>query len=201
MEQHKLISFESKELSEFDPTGVLKEWLPNAMLSVGNVGGSSQTKYMDKHLNIGERPTLLGKARQCLTEIYSIVAALQANPFDLNNPQVKAAVQRCVGFLEMYKDICHKLEVEIVTDEMIEAGQPEEQLKTMFMQALRSAGANGGLPDEGSLTYANQVGVSVSECILEVEEFLLSNGKIRKSNMKEQNEWLGDMWSKYCGSI
>ena len=197
MDAGDLAIIESKDLSTFDKNGVLQEWLPNALKSIENVGGRSQTSYMDTHMVVNERPTLLGKAKQCLSEIASIKAALIANNMDLNDVHVRAAIKRCVNFLEIYKSICAELGVSELTDEMVEAGQREEHVKTMFLQSLRAACSNGGWVDEGDLLYANNVGVSVSECQLEITEFLMEGDKIRSFSMKEQNDWLESMWAKY----
>lgn len=194
---HELELYESKGLVNLDPKGMLKSWMPKAVASIENIGGRSQTNYMDARMVVGEKRTKLGQARQCLAEIASLRGAILENEFDLTNVHVRGAVKRCVQFLEIYKRICKELGVSEITDEMIEAGQPEEHLKTMFMQALRAACASGGYVDEGDLQYANNVGVSVSECQLEVTEFLMENGKIRLFSMAEQNEWLEEMWVKY----
>ena len=191
------------DISSFDKSGALSTYGNKMLSAIEDCGGKSQTSYMDKNMTIGERPTPLGKARQILQEMSNLANIIEQTDMDLNNVYHRAVIKRCVGFAEMYKKICTDLEIDNVTEAMIEANQPKEHLMTMFQQALRAAVSNAGIVDEGNLRYANNVGISVSECQIEVQRFLFEDAddvgalRIRDFTLSEQHEWLERMWEKY----
>lgn len=194
----ELSLYDKTALFKLDPNGVLDEWVPSSIDSIENIGGKSQTNFMDEYLTIKERPTKLGQARQVLAELASEYEKIRANKPDLNNVYVRASVKRCVHLVSIYKELCAELGVEKISDSLIEENQREEHLKMMFKQSLRAACSSHGVVDEGDLQYAEGVGVSVSECQREVKKFLYTWwGGIRKFTLKEQNEWLDRMWEKY----
>jgi len=189
-----------KGIELLDDTGILKESLPSVMKSISEIGGRSQTNYMDRVLNINEQPTRLGQARQLVAEIASIKSAIEGNPeAGLDNVYVRGAIKRLIGFCQQYRHICQELGVDFITDEMIETGQHEYHLKCCFLFALRSAASSGGFPDDGDYKYANAIGLSVSELAMEVRYFLYheENGKMKLFSLDDQRRWLDGMWIKY----
>ena len=163
------------DISSFDKNGALSTYGNKMLMAVEDCGGKSQTAYMDRRMTVGERPTILGKARQILQEIASLSGVIQQTNMDMTNVFHRAMIKRCVVLAEMYKEICTELGVDNITEEMIEANQPKEHLMSMFQQALRAAVSNAGIVDEGNLRYANNVGISVSECQIEVQRFLFED--------------------------
>ena len=190
------------DISSFDKNGALSTYGNKMLSAIEDCGGKSQTAYMDRMMTIGERPTPLGKARQILQEMSNLANIIEQTDMDLNNVYHRAVIKRCVGFAEMYKEICTELGVDNITEEMIEANQPKEHLMSMFQQALRAAVSNAGIVDEGNLRYANNVKLSVSECQIEVQKFLFTGKdtntyELRDFTLEEQNQWLEQMWEKY----
>jgi len=217
MEHKALDIYRTKEFQKIDKEGVLVNWFPNAIASIEECGGRSQTDYMDKQMVIGERPTEIGQALQCLKQISKIKSALQANEFNMEIVHVRSAVKRLVNFVKIYRDICVRLGTDIITDEMIEANEPEEKMKTMFKQGLRAL-ASGNIT-EGDFLYGDACEVSEPQLEKDTRKFLyvadnvhwflwyfcffwvfynfINRDEKRDYTTHDKRDWLEEMWVKH----
>lgn len=193
------------DILELDKNNVLAAWLPQLLTDIEDCGGKSQTDYMDKNMCIGERPTPLGKARQIMAEINVIQETFKCLKKEGTREEIleariyiRGAVKRTIVLTEMYKDICTLIQVPEITNEMIEAGQHEEQIKTMLQQAVGAAVSNGGVATEGDFIYSIQVGMTANEVQIEILAHVFNeDGTLRDIDMIEQHQWLDATYNKY----
>jgi len=118
--------------------------------------------------------------------------------FKMNEVMFHKVLKKYNGYCELYKKIGERAGITVLTDEMVDKNQPEEQVKTCFMQSLRAAGARDGFPTEGDHMFGDQVKISVFEMNDGIRELMYDRvGKPKPFTHDDQVKWRDEMWHRY----
>jgi hypothetical protein len=123
-----------------------------------------------------------------------------------NVQNYQAGAIREVRFLvEQYEAICEKLNVTVITEEMLEADQPLAQTARAFSQALAAARARGGVIDEGNFIFFQDLGINGAAAqreitaFFEMEQEILNKGQVPTFEL--QYEWVRGVAYKFAGEV
>lgn len=191
--------------------------------SIREIGYRGQSDFVNRYLTLGRKNTDIGKRAQALCEIESIRMAVYENTYRLRWSQWKLGLLKLfspllyligLGFVIKHKEDGIEIakrylmgakknydffssESGNLTEKDTVKNDAEENIKTMFHQALHTALERGGIPDSGDLEYAAGLKISESDVIYEIQEFAFLDGHLKRFTNQEKREWLDNMFERY----
>jgi hypothetical protein len=137
-------------------------------------------------------------------EILIDIAEIESQLEDIVAAQ-RGAIRKIAYLVEQYEAICHRLGVNIITEEMYEIDQAKYHVMRAFSQGLAAARARGGIIDEGNFIYLQDLGINGAaaqrevSAYFEAEQEMLNKGQVPTFEM--QRGWLEAIGKKFCGEV
>jgi len=199
--QLKIVSLDITDLTDL---GVAKHILARIEKKKSALK-SSEIETRRKEIKLQKKESKLVSATDFDASLLELdIMQLKSEIEDTRNYQF-GAIRELAFLVEQYDAICHKLRVDVITEEMYEADQPRYHVIKAFSQALAAARARQGLIDEGNFIYFQDLGINGAAAqreviaLLEAEQEMLNNGQVPTFEL--QYEWLQKIGDKFAPEV